>query len=246
MSGKSNARLTGARIAGQATFTPSYQKPGSDKPIPSKCDVNVTVNVRQRKHTFKITGWGKMAEIMARGCAVGKELTVDGRLDSYRGNCWLPPDAAGNINFVANADGTPLKITKVGITVEDIHFGADSKKLIAEEVNAGLRPLNYAVPGSVEQTQWLQMCATKNNEQYVPGNATFGYAKVRIIEGTTLVNPAVAQNAVQGAAQFANNVQQQVVNPAVQPVVVHNQAMGYSVAPPVQPVVQQPAAQVVV
>jgi hypothetical protein len=215
MSGKSIANLVGARVAGMAIYTPGYLKAGQEKPVPAKCDVNVTVNVKTRKHSFKVTGWGGMADIMARGCAVGKELTIIGRLDSYKGRVWMAPDANNNINYFTNSDGTPFLTTKVGITIETLHFGADSKKCIVDEINTGKRPLNYAVPGSGEEQQWLQMCATKNAELYVQGSQMFGYAKVRVLDGTTPVPAQVANNT--GTAQFAANVNQQVVNAPVKP-----------------------------
>jgi len=227
--------LISARVAGQPTYTPSYMRAGSDKPINAKCDVNVFQNIMEKKHVFKITGWGKMADVMARSLSTGKELTIVGRLDSFKGRIWNAPDATGNITFITNPDGTPKLIDKIGITIEKLDLGADSAKNIVEEINAGKRPLNFAVPGHAEKLQWEQICAQKNQEQYVQGSATFGYAKVRVIEGTTPINNIVANNVAQpntGTAQFTANVNQQVVNPAPPQVQVNGQSMGYAVQAP--------------
>ena len=226
--------LISARVAGQPTYTPSYMNAGSDKPISAKCDVNVFQNIMNKKQVFKVTGWGKMADIMARSLSTGKELTIIGRLDSFKGRIWNAPDASGNITFVTNPDGTPKLIDKVGITIEKLDLGADSAKNIVEEINAGKRPLHFAVPGHADKLQWEQLCAQKNQEQYVQGSTTFGYAKVRVIEGTTPVNNTVVNNAQTnvGTAQFTANVNSQVINPTPPQVQVNGQNMGYAIQPP--------------
>jgi len=231
-----SVQIVAGRIAGAPTFTPSYLKPGSDKPIGPKCDVTIYQNIRDRKHTLKLTAWGGLAIALARGGATGKELTIAGRIDSYMGCTWYAPDAQGNMNFVTNPDGSPLLTNKIGITVEKLDFGNDSAKTIVEEINAGARPLNYAVPGHAEEVQWKQMCAQRNAEQYVPNNPTFGFAKCYVPDGVSIVAAPVAANAAAGnagTAQFAQNVAAQKVAPIVaapvKPVVVHNQNMGYAV-----------------
>jgi single-stranded DNA-binding protein len=231
--------LVSARVAGQPTYTPSYMKAGVEKPISAKCDVNVYQNIMGKKHMFKVTGWGKMADVMARSLSTGKELTIVGRLDSFQGHVWNAPDGTGNRSFKTNPDGTAIMVTKIGITIEKLDLGVDSAKNVIEEINAGKRPLHFAVPGHAEKLQWEQMCAQKNAEQYVAGAVVFGYAKVWTIPGTTPVNNTVANNV--GTAQFTANVNSQVVNPAnpaPPQVQVNGQNMGYAVQQPGQVVTQ--------
>jgi len=213
--------IAGARIAGPATYTPSYMPQGAQKPISAKAEFNVYTNKGDKKQSFRITAWGGMADAIARGGATGKEITIFAELGSYEGRVWMPmPD--GTRQVVTKPDGTPLLITKNGLTVQNIIWGRDSSKTIASELQAGVRPQDWDRPGTPGNQQWLQVCATRNAAQYVQGQPQFGYANVdetRVPQGAQIVMPQAANNAQAPAAQPQAQGNQVIVN---------GQQMGYA------------------
>lgn len=234
--------FNGARIAGVATYTPNHIMPGGQKPNGAKAEFNIFQNAGKKKFVFRITAWGKMADVIARSGSVGKEVSIIASVGSYEARVWLiNPD--GSRQFVTKPDGNPLLTTKVGFTIQSLTFGADSAKTIADEIALGKRPANWNAAGHADQVAWKNLCATKNAEQYVPGAVTFGLANVFLPPGAQIVQPQVVNNTATGTAQFAGNTiavgaaipgQVPIIPP--QNVMVNGQNMGYAM-PPAQTVV---------
>lgn len=250
--GANLVQMMGCRIAGSPNYIPAYVKTGGDpnKPIQAQCKFSVYMNVRNRKMKFEITAWGKMADIIARSGATGKEITIFAEMNSYKGRVWLPTPDGQPRQHVTLADGQPLLIDKIGFTIRNMHWGPDSAKTIQEEIMAGRRPQGWNDPTSPGKQQWLQMCADRNRQQYVPGNTMFGYARVTMPQNGQVVAGNVANQAQGGGynqtgqAQMQPNMQQNVQNQQVggyqqpvqpqqnmapnQPVNVNGQHMGYA------------------
>ena len=189
--------LIDCRIAGPADYIPAHPKqnaqPG-DRDIQAQADFTVYQNIRDKKMTFEITAWGKMADVIARGGATGKQVHLICSMHSYRGKVWFPvPDGAPR-QFVTRADGQPLMIEKVGLTLEDISFGVDSAKTIQEEINRGFRPLGWNDPSNPGYQDWRNRCAQNNAIQYQPGMEWFGYARVKTYGQPAQQNQGYQQN----------------------------------------------------
>jgi len=242
---KDIANIIGARIAGRPTYTPAHTLAGVAKPRTAKIEFNVFKNRDDKKVVYKITAWGKMADAIARGGAVGKEISFYAEIIPFEGRVWMPlPN--GSHQFITKPDGTPLMQWKTGYTIMDMKWGDDSAKTIANEIAQGLRPAGWNTPGSPDKQIWLQTCMNKNATQYQNGAATFEYADVELKnlpQGAVIIQTNVANN--------ATPVQQPIMQPVTQPiqqqpqnVVVNGQNMGYAMPTqqPVQPV-QQPAVQ---
>lgn len=244
--------LAGCRFAGAPSYVPSYIKAGETKPVSAKAEFNVYQNRGDKKMKFKITAWGKMADSIARGGAPGKEICIFAEVQSYEAKVWMPqPD--GSSQFIAKGDGTPLMNTKVGFTIQDIVWGGDSAKLIASEIQQGVRPPMWNQPGHPDAVLWSQTLNTRNAGQFAIGMVQFGYAKVNaqnVPQGAQIVIGQVANNAVQYQANPAMVQQTLPAQPVAQPtqVQVNGTNMGYAVAPTGQPAApggyQMPATQV--
>ena len=248
--------LIDCRIAGPATYIPEHPRqnaqPG-DKNIQAQADFTVFQNIRDKKMTFEITAWGKMADVVARGGATGKQVHLVCSLHSFRGKVWFPvPDGAPR-QFVTRADGQPLLIEKTGLTLEDISFGTDSAKTIQEEIARGLRPIGWNDPANPGYQDWRNRCAQNNALQYQPGMEWFGYAKVRTYGQTPQQFNQAPQNqqpqynqqnyGFQGATNMQNPQQGQAQpyypqNPGNNPQYVNGQYVGQGFQQ--NPVAQQP------
>lgn len=247
MSGSSksfnNINLYACRVGSAPEYTPPYLQNGTGKQIRQMCTISVCQNLGDKESWFRITGWGKMADIMARSCAPGKELDIVGRVHSYKGRIAMPRVQGQQVQFYAGADGQPLTTDKIGIVIEHIKFGADSDKQLAFEIQQGMRPALWNVTGHPDNVQWKTICQQRNSTQYVQGNTHFGYAVVRqpngqIIDPATLANnngnaatTGTAVAAATNAPAGFGGVAAQTGAPAGQagaPVEVHGQNMGYA------------------
>lgn len=241
--------FTGVRAAGNPVYVPAYIQNGTGKQIRQMATVNVYHNTGQKTDSkFKLTGWGKMADIMARSITGGKKLTVWCTANTFRGQVPTPGLQPGQpLTFVTGADGQPITVEKIGFTIEDIDFGVDSAKTITEEIQAGIRPAFWSTLGHADNVAWLALCKQRNDAQYIQGNAKFGYADVRMPNGT-VIDPATIVSNRQAAANPAVNTGTAAVNtpgfqgvdPNSGQVVVNNQNMGYP-ANGGQPAVNAPA-----
>lgn len=235
-----SVNLIGCRVAGKPVYTPAYMPANGGDMVRQKLTFTVYQNLRNDKTSkFKITVWGKLADICARSCGTGKELNISGRLNSFQGKVPMPGQVDGQpVQWVCDAAGNPITVEKVGVTVENIIFGADSDKLVAEEIQSGQRPQFWNVVGHADNIQWKTICQQRNATNYVNGNSAFGYAIVRMPHQGTVVDPntqgAAAAN-TQAAPGFQGVAQTAPTQAApAQQVVVNGQNMGYPVAPATQ------------
>lgn len=248
MSGSSKsintATFISARLAGTPNYVPAHIPAGAAKPLSARCEFSIFQNINDKSSKFKITAFGKMADVMAKSGSTGKEVTIITKINSFQGRVPVT-DAQGNTQFVVNpATGQPLTIEKTGFILERLSFGADSNKTIAEEIQAGQRPQFWNVAGHQDGETWKQICQQRNAQVFQQGQTMFGFARVSLPQNAQIVDPATMNNmntqyagnpaAVNtgfqntGTAQI-NTVQTPIVNPGPivgNPVIVNGQNMG--------------------
>jgi len=185
--------LAGVRVAGQMTYIPATIN--NDRKISQHITIPV---IRNRKPTaaekaalamgqqppkhqtdrFRLTVWGKLADICAKSLPTGRALDVVYEPNSYTGKVY---DAEGRVRL--GVDGQPIMVTKVGFTVREIQFGEESTKRIAEEVATTKRPINWNTPGHPEQLAWVNHLKTRQTAMWDGRSATFGFARVSMPAG---------------------------------------------------------------
>lgn len=250
------ATLIGVRVAGDPVYTPAHIPAGGQKPNRQMCTVSVVQNVGEKKNTYKLTAWGVMADVVAKSCAPGKDLTVLCDVHVYQGRVPMPAAPGAPVNFVMNANGQPLLVSKVGFTIENIHFGADSERQLAAEIQCGARPRFWNVVDHADYAAWKSLKDQRNAIRFAPGLTRFGYAMVKTPNGQ-IIDPATINNYnATGTAtvnQYAGNPAAvgggfaMPNSPVAAPVLVNGQNMGYAM-PNVNPgyaapaVVQQPVS----
>lgn len=200
--GFNNVNLFDCRIAGTPDYIPAHTKPGAAKPTQAQVNFTVFQNRFGKKHAYPVTAWGKMADVIARGGATGKQLNLVCSLHSYRGRVWIPIADGAQPQFVLRPDGQPLMIEKIGLTVEELMFGKDSEKTIQAEINAGFRPQGWNNPAHQGYQQWREICRRNNSIQFEPNMQWFGYARVKQVNGTLAIGN---NNGYQQQQQLPNN-----------------------------------------
>ena len=190
MSGRSTglqiAVFTGARVAGTLSFVPQHTKNG--KLISARCDIPVYVNSHKgtnaktgqsgRVDSYKVTAWGKLAETCCKSCPPGKALDLIVRPQSYSGRLF---DANGNQRI--DNMGAAIEVPKVGYTIVEIAFGEDSAKHVADEIQRGIRPMQWNIQGTPDWQMWTQTLQNRQQIQWDGQSNTFGYARVTIPQG---------------------------------------------------------------
>ena len=166
--------ISNCHVAGQPTYTKGYQRASDGKSISAKCKVPVIVNLPfDKKYSTHLIFWGKAADIAAKSCSKGKQfIYVDGTPESFVGTLF---NQDGSLRM--GADGQPVKTTKKALNVNNFRFGADSPKVIAEEIQSGVRPADFHIPGSPGALRWAQVLEGRRADTYKGGDA-FGYARV--------------------------------------------------------------------
>ncbi len=232
MSGASTSLNTvtfvAARVAGAPTYTPQHVPVGGDvnKPNRAMCTFKVFQNINGKPSKFAITAFGKMADVIARSAATGKELTLFCECHSYQGKIPVPNQAPGGaLNFITGQDGQAILVEKTGFILRRIHFGADSDKTVQTEIQNGQRPALWNVAGHADNLAWKTVCQQRNAIEYRADMTNFGYAIVRTPNGQIVASntaPAATTAGFQGTAQYATG-------PAAPgtPVVVNGANMGY-------------------
>jgi len=179
--------MVSVRVAGTPDYIPSHQVNGKDKPTSQRSLFRVYHNDgTEEGNVFSCTAWGKLADAVARGFAPGKEVSIIGELKSYRAKVWKEV-GGGKREPERTSDGGFKTVTKVSIKVERIIFGSDGNATVLDEISKGLRPTHYNVIGSADETTWKNMCRVKNSEQFIAGNAKFGYANVKVPSNAQII-----------------------------------------------------------
>ena len=156
--------------------------------------------VKGKVESIWITVWSQkgagpkgLAEIFAKTVSVGKSMSFD----SLRLNTFTKTMYRGGA-VVTDAQGNVISYTATGYTLNgNFRYGDDSAKQIANEINAYNgqasfqgRPQFWNVPGHAENTAWKNELQVRMNHAYDGQAPTYGYAKVTIPQGVTLVNQA--------------------------------------------------------
>jgi hypothetical protein len=199
----SMSMFAGLRV-NRTTFTPEYSKNG--KNISAKLTINAFCNTSKddsgKNDAFNFTVWGKLAHICAKSMSPGKEFSCVATLHLYDGRVFNKSTVAGTPGTpVMGSDGQPLTTKKPSFTIREISFGADSKKHIAKEIAAQVRPVGWDIDGSATQAQWKEILKARQAVQFNPNSPTYGYAKVQMPQGAGIA--AYIQNgnvATTGAA----------------------------------------------
>lgn len=264
--------LVGCRVAGTPVYTPSHIPTGKTEPIRQMASFSIYQNLNGNTPSrFRVTAWGNLADVIAKSCAPGKELTLSCELNSYKGKIPIPNQTVGQpVQFIMGPDGQPITIEKVGLTVRRIMFGQDSNKQIAAEIQRGERKPLWNVEGHPDNIAWKETCNMRNSIQYTPGMTKFGYAEVRqpngqivqtqqpttsypqYTQGFTGVTPV--QQTTQGftgVTQGFTGITQEVPTPPIQGTPVQQPAtpgftgitQGFTGTTPVPPTTMSPAAQ---
>lgn len=227
--------ILNCRVAGAPNYYPAYMPQNGQKPVRQRCEVAVYENDGEKTNTFRVTAFGKMADIMARSCGTGKQLALTLKTHTYDGRVALPGGQPGQApNFVLGNDGQPITIKKTGHIVMDIAFGPDSEKLETSEIQAGLRPPMWNVKGHEHNKIWKDICGQRNNTEFRPGMTTFGYANVLKPNGQVMTSQQVQQYAgnPQAVGQGFGNAQTPQNGWGNQgggnPVYIHGQNVGYA------------------
>jgi len=187
------AHFTSARVAGPATYTPPYNQNG--KFFRQKATMNVYQNYNGKRSVFRVTAFGKLADVVAKSCPAGKEVHITGRLNSYDGRVFVR-DANGNSMPLTYQDGSAITTSKVGVTADTILLGNDSAKQIANEISSGMRPAYWNVPGHQDAAEWDRVKASRNSTKFQIGANMFGFAAVGPIpQGAQAVDPNTVNNA---------------------------------------------------
>ena len=163
-----------------------------------------------------------LADTAAKFIAAGKEIHCLASINTYQGKVYDSSD-----NVVTYGDGTPLMTKRVSFVVEprSLRLGDDSEKLLTAEYamfgqNGGAlafdaRPIDWRTQGSVGSTQWGNISAWRSSQVFVPGQPTYGYAKVGVVAGTPVSSHNTAAPAIAGTdAATAAAVAGPVVLPA--------------------------------
>lgn len=243
------ATLIGVRVAGEPLYTPAYIPTGANKPIRQRAEVSVIQNIGDTKNTYKLTAWGPMADVIAKSCAPGKDITVTCEVHTYKGKVPLASNVQNApVQYATDSNGQAVLANKVGFTIKTIHFGADSENQLINEIADGSRPAFWNVIDHQDYINWKAWKDQRNGIKYVMGNQRFGYSKVRQPNGQ-IIDPATinSYNAAGTAVvnQYAGNTAAvsgrfAMPNPNTPPVVkVHGEHMGFAMPnQQVQPVPQ--------
>ncbi len=207
-SSKSVVTMTGAGLRVASTsYTPAHSKNGVN--ISAKLTVHAYQNDGKKntgngakKPPMQFTIWGKLADICAKALSKGKEFHCSGKMASYRKRVFFKSLIDGQPGApVLNPDGSPVEVPAVGFTVRDLSFGADGKNLINEEIQAGIRPVNWRQEGSPEQAQWKAVQDARMAVQFDPNSptGTYGYARIYLPRGAG-IGAYTAQGQTAGVA----------------------------------------------
>jgi len=203
------AALVGVRVAGQLTYIPAHIKNG--KKINAQATIPVYANSNKgtdqktgekgRSDTFKLVAWGKLADVCCKSLPKGKAIDVFAEPQSYMGKLY-------NVDGSPRLDmsGQPIEIQKTAFTIMNLIFGEESDKVVAEEIQAGRRPIHWKEAAHPDYQLWIQILHARQAATWDGRNPEFGYARVVVPTGQGIQldfsqNTQVAAGFGQPAAQ---------------------------------------------
>jgi hypothetical protein len=192
------AHMSGVRIAGELTFTPSHVNREGFL-VHDRISVPVIANSRRgtnrdgspgRRDNFRLVAWAGYARSLCKHGSVGKCLDVEVKPSSYEGTVYKmapnPQNPAEMIPQPVVVAGQTLTTEKVAFTIVDISYGEESAKQIQRELeiyasnpqNIAGRPAQWNVMGSPDQAKFVQILDARKKMQWDGQSAYYGYARV--------------------------------------------------------------------
>jgi len=195
--------FSGLRVA-STFFTPEYSIDG--KNVSAKLTVNAFQNIankngKNKNEALSFTIWGKLAHTCAKSMSPGKEFNCVAHVNVYKGKTYFPGVNGQPGQQVICPDGTPLMTKKTSFTISQLSFGSESKKHINNELQAGVRPINWDKAGTPDNLQWIEILKARQAVQFDPQSPTYGYAHIRMPQGN--VQAPIAKSTEGVAATFA-------------------------------------------
>jgi hypothetical protein len=176
--------FTGLRQA-SSIYYPAHSKNGVN--VSQRLVINAYMNIaskanggKGRSEVISTTAWGKAADVMALCITPGKEFSVFADLHVYQGRVWY------NDQPLTAPDGTAITTKKYGYTIRQFDLGNDAFKHIMNEIQAGLRGMNWWMQGTQEYENFRAMLKGRMTIQFDPSIPSFGFAEVRMPEGTNI------------------------------------------------------------
>jgi hypothetical protein len=231
-----NSTFSGLRVA-STNYFPAHSKNGVN--VSQRCTINAFMNIASRANdgagrndVIQLTAWGKLGDVCAKSMSPGKEFHCEAKLKTFESRIFH------NDTPVLAPDGTLITTRKIGFSITQLVFGDESAKHIANEIQAGIRPVDWHAAGAPGYVAWREKLKLRNTLVFDPTQPIFGYAKVILPQGPGIgayTPQAVGMTGVAGAVQDA------VVNAALNPAVA-GAALFQPVAAPVAPLPAQNAA----
>jgi hypothetical protein len=190
--------MSGVRIAGELTFTPSHIN-REGYLVHDRISVPVIANSRRgtnrdgspgRRDNFRLVAWAGYSRSLCKHGSVGKCLDVEVKPSSYEGTVYKlapnPQNPAEMIPQPVVVAGQTLTTEKVAFTIVDISYGEESAKQIQRELeiyasnpqNIAGRPPQWNVMGSPDQAKFVQILDARKKMQWDGQSAYYGYARV--------------------------------------------------------------------
>ena len=188
-----------------------------------------------------------LADMFAKIVSVGKEFSCDLRLNTYQKRLFV------NNQPIADAQGQPVTYLATDFIVDGkLIWGADAAAIVAQEIanwasypfaSFFSRPPLWDKIGQADNETWKTYINPARMQAIYTEGPAYGYARVLLPEGATLVNhaaPPVQQQ--QPVQQPVMQPMQPMQQPVMQPV-QQMQPMQQPVTQPMQQAVQQPMQQ---
>jgi len=200
-----SGHMSGARVAGNSTYIPAHSKNGT--PLSQRCTVPVMLNYRRGNNgkgttdTFKIVGWGGMAEICAKFLSKGRALDAIITPRTFKSPLY---NADGSLRY--DNQGQIIEIPRTVMTIVDINLGEESQKFTEYEIQAGIRPRDWNVRGTDGNAIWAQEYTRRQCAVWQMGDIELGFARVVMPSGQNIqINAKVYQDLTQRMASKGNN-----------------------------------------
>jgi len=238
-----SSNFSGLRVA-SSNYYPAHSKNGVN--ISQRCTINAFMNIASRANNgegrndvVQLTAWGKLGDVCAKSMSPGKEFHCSAKLKTFQARVFH------NDAPVVAADGTVIMTRNIGFSITELTFGEESAKHIANEIQSGIRPIDWNQAGAPGYALWREKLKLRNALVFDPTLPVFGYAKVFLPQGPGIGAYTPQANVAPVAPAFTpavGAVEAAVVNAAQNPAAV-SAALFQPVAAPVAAPVVAPVAQ---
>ena len=144
--------FSGLRVA-STNYYPAHSKNGVN--ISQRCTINAFLNVASRdgegrRDVVQLTAWGKLGDTCAKSMSPGKEFHCSAKLKTFEARVFH------NDAPIIAADGTAITTRKTGFSITELLFGEESAKHIANEIQSGIRPIDWNQAGPAGYAAWRE------------------------------------------------------------------------------------------